>query len=64
MYAWPASQVINDTRHDQGQQAGPEQGDIGVVIGAGGRYGDQFRVGVALDPGNCLGDLALFVFSQ
>ncbi|MNG03854.1 hypothetical protein D3C84_869510 [compost metagenome] len=60
----PARQVMHDPRQHQCQQTGPEQRDVHIVVGAGREHGDQLRVGVALDPGNRLGDLALFVFSQ
>ncbi|MNR59526.1 hypothetical protein D3C85_1807970 [compost metagenome] len=64
MHARPAGQVIDDARYNQGQQAGPEQGDVGVVIGAAGQHGDQFRVCLMLGAGDGLGHLALFDFTQ
>ncbi len=60
----PAGQVVHDARHHQRQQAGPQQRDVRVVVGAGRQHRHQFGVGVALDPGDRLGDFALFVFSQ
>ncbi|MNE57386.1 hypothetical protein D3C80_1523480 [compost metagenome] len=64
MHVRPAGQVVDDARHDQGQQAGPEQGDIGVVIGAGSQYGHQLRVSMLFDASNGLGHLALLNFIQ
>jgi len=55
---------MHHARYHQGDQAGPQQGDVGVIVGAGRQHGDQFGVGVFFDPGNRFGDLALLVFSQ
>ncbi|MNG26636.1 hypothetical protein D3C84_1116510 [compost metagenome] len=60
----PTGEVMHDARYQQRQQTGPQQRDVRIVVGAGREHGHQLRVGVALDPGNGLGHLALFVFSQ
>ena len=52
------------TRHHQRDQAGPQQWDVGVVVRSGSQYRHQFGVGLLLDAGNRLGDLALLVFTQ
>ncbi|MNC81941.1 hypothetical protein D3C75_1352480 [compost metagenome] len=55
---------MHDARHGQCHQAGPQQRNVSVVVGPGRQHSNQFSVSVALDPGNCLGDLALFVLTQ
>lgn len=56
---------MHHTRHHQRDQAGPQQWDIGVIVGTGSQHGHQFGVGGFFDPGAiAFHDLALLVFSQ
>lgn len=50
----PAAGVMHHARHHQRQQAGPQQRDVGVVVGPRRQHSDQFGVGLPFDPGNGL----------
>ena len=52
---------VHHGRHHQGDQAGPQQGDVAVVIGTGSEHGDDFGIGVLFGTGDRVFDLPLLL---
>ncbi len=62
--AQPAGEIIHQSRQQQGQQAGPQQRNIGIVVGPGGQYGDQLSIRLTLNRFDRGSHFVLFSLGQ
>ena len=60
----PAQQHLQQARHGQRQHCGPEQWQVGVIVGTAGQHRYQFGIGAPFGTGNGFGDLTLIVFVE
>src|SRR5690606_30405117 len=60
----PVAEQVEQPGQQQGEDPRPEQRNVVVVIRPGRQDSDQLRVGFAFNPGDGLGHLPLFLFTQ